>query len=88
MLWSVELTPNATRDLKAINKRFRHLLPKFKEIMETLERNPFEPIHSYEPLKWQPGHHSRRLDQANRIIYFVKEPRVVVVSCLGHYGDH
>jgi len=34
------------------------------------------------------GHRfARRLDGFHRVVYRIERPDVVVVSCLGHYGD-
>ena len=33
------------------------------------------------------GHYARRLDGFNRVVYRIERPDVVVVSCLGYYGD-
>ena len=40
-----------------------------------------------EPLKHRPGY-SRRIDEANRLVYDIDElQNIVILSCRGHYED-
>ena len=33
------------------------------------------------------GYWSRRIDDKNRLVYRIKDGRIEVVACRGHYGD-
>jgi len=49
-------------------------------------RNPFEGIGKPEPLKENlSGFWSRRIDDANRIVYAVDEDYVYIIECRNHY---
>ena len=41
-----------------------------------------------EPLKYgKSGSFSRRIDEANRLVYEVFDDQIIVKSCKGHYSD-
>jgi toxin YoeB len=53
-----------------------------------MERSPFEGIGKPEPLKGNlSGWWSRRIDDANRIVYKVENEQLVVLQCGKHYDD-
>ena len=53
-----------------------------------MERNPFDGIGKPEPLKGDlSGLWSRRIDDVNRLVYRIKEGRLEIISCRGHYDD-
>jgi toxin YoeB len=57
-------------------------------ILKDIEDNPYSPAFKFERLKHNlKGFCSKRLDQKNRIVYFVEQEiiTVTVVSVLGHY---
>ena len=63
------------KTLKRINKLIR----------ETI-RTPFEGIGKPEPLKENlSGFWSRRIDEANRLVYTVDNNQLVIISCRYHY---
>lgn len=54
-------------------------------IRDTL-RAPFEGIGKPEPLKGDlSGFWSRRIDDANRLVYRVRDDSLEILSCKGHY---
>jgi len=56
-----------------------------KLITDTL-RSPFEGIGKPEPLKENlSGFLSRRIDEANRLVYVVDEKGITIISCRYHY---
>lgn len=69
-MYKLELTKQAQRDaVKAFRGGYQKVVD---EILDTLERAPFEPTHQYEPLKNNfKDFHSRRIDYHNRIVYTV-----------------
>lgn len=75
-----EYTYWQTQDKKTV-KRINALI---KDIM----RSPFEGIGKPEALKENlSGFWSRRIDEANRIVYQEKDGAVIIASCKGHYDD-
>ena len=89
MTWTVLYAPAAQRDVRTIRKRYPHLLRRLQAIDATLRRDPFDPAYGFEALRADlTGYFSRRLDGFNRIVYRLERPDVIVVACLGHYGDH
>ena len=69
-----------TQDKKTL-KRINALL---KEIM----REPFSGTGKPEPLKYDySGLWSRRIDDANRLVYRVTDEQIEIYQCKGHYDD-
>lgn len=88
MTWTVLYSSAAQRDVKTIRKRYPHLLKRLTAIDEQLRDDPVHPNHRFEALRGDlSGYYSRRLDSFHRVVYRIERPDVVVVSCLGHYGD-
>ena len=69
-----------TQDKKTL-KRINALL---KEIM----REPFSGTGKPKPLKYDlSGLWSRRIDDANRLVYRVTDEQIEIYRCKGHYND-
>ena len=61
-------------------------LRRINELIQATRRTPFEGIGKPEPLRGNlSGLWSRRIDQANRLVYEVSEARSSIVSCRYHY---
>ena len=61
-------------------------LKRINTIIKDMQRSPFDGIGKPEPLRENlSGWWSRRIDDANRIVYFMKEDIIYIVSCRGHY---
>ena len=57
-------------------------------LMTATMEHPFEGLGKPEALKGDlAGYWSRRIGQKHRFIYKVKEDRIIVISCYGHYDD-
>ncbi|MDE5993861.1 MAG: Txe/YoeB family addiction module toxin [Oscillospiraceae bacterium] len=66
----------------------RKTLKKINKIITEIQRNPFDGISKPEPLKGNmSGWWSRRIDGSNRIVYYVENGIIFVMSCKGHYED-
>lgn len=63
-------------------------LKRINTLIKDIERNGvLEGIGKPEPLKYRPGY-SRRINQANRLIYNVDtKDNLYIYSCKGHYED-
>lgn len=63
-------------------------LKRINKLITEIQRNPLDGIGKLEPLKGNlSGFWSRRIDDANRIVYFVQEDIIHIIACKGHYGD-
>ncbi len=72
-------------DWQSLDKK---TLKRINAILKDISRNAFEGIGKPEPLKNNlSGLWSRRIDDYNRIIYFVENDTVIIVGCKGHYND-
>lgn len=61
-------------------------LKRINKLIKDIQRSPFEGIGKPEPLVENlSGWWSRRIDDKNRIVYFVENDIVHVVACKGHY---
>jgi toxin YoeB len=62
-------------------------LKRINELLKDIDRNPFTGIGKPEPLKGRlQGYWSRRIDDANRIVYKTENGQLIIVQCGGHYG--
>jgi toxin YoeB len=63
-------------------------LKRINSILKDINHSPFSGIGKPEPLKHElQGYWSRRIDEANRIVYKVENEQIVIVQCGTHYGD-
>jgi toxin YoeB len=63
-------------------------LKRVNQLIKDIERNGYNGIGKPEPLKGNlSGFWSRRIDETNRIVYRIKEGKIEIVSCKGHYDD-
>jgi len=63
-------------------------LKKVNQLVKDIERNNFEGTGKPEALKGNlSGFWSRRIDDANRLIYRINGEFIDILSCKGHYED-
>lgn len=63
-------------------------LKKVNQLISDIERNRYTGIGKPEPLRGDlSGWWSRRIDDANRIVYRLKDGNVEISQCKGHYDD-
>ena len=63
-------------------------LKKVNRLLKEIEREPYSGIGKPEPLKHNlSGWWSRQIDDANRIVYRIKNERIEIAQCKGHYND-
>lgn len=87
----IELTDLAKKHLQ-LHKKAGNLatIKKINSILLELSINPYEGIGKPEELKYDlKGFWSRRINQKDRMIYYVSEQTVIVevISAMGHYDD-
>jgi toxin YoeB len=63
-------------------------LRRINMLLKDIDRNPFSGLGKPEPLKGNKrGYWSRRIDEANRIVYKVEGDQLFIVQCGRHYDD-
>lgn len=63
-------------------------LRRINALIKDMQRNIYRGIGKPEALKGNlAGFWSRRIDDANRIVYKEKDGAIVIASCKGHYED-
>ena len=66
----------------------KKLLKRINELIKDAEREPFTGLGKPEPLRGElSGFWSRRIDDANRLVYRVNHGCLEILSCRGHYDD-
>lgn len=61
-------------------------LKRINQIIKDIQRSPFDGIGKPEPLRGNlSGYWSRRIDEANRIVYKETEGAIIIAACKGHY---
>ena len=64
----------------------KKMLKRVNALIKDICRSTFEGIGKPEPLKHNlSGWWSRRIDEANRIVYYERDGIIYIVSCRGHY---
>lgn len=67
-------------------KQDRKTLKRINDLIRDIQRDAFTGIGKPEPLKGNmSGFWSRRIDDANRIVYYKENETVFIVACKGHY---
>ena len=65
------------------------ILKRINLLIKDIQRTPFEGIGKPEPLRHKlSGSWSRRIDDANRLVYVVEHDVLTIVQCRGHYSPH
>ena len=64
----------------------RKTLRRINKLIDSVLKTPFEGIGKPEPLKENlSGYWSRRINEADRLVYKVSDNYIVVISCRYHY---
>jgi len=86
MLKTIEWTATAWEQYVYWQTQDKKTLRKINALIDAVVRNPFEGIGKPEPLKENlSGYWSRRIDDANRLVYAVENSRVTIIACRYHY---
>ena len=65
------------------------MLKRINRMIKEIQRTPLEGIGKPEPLKHDlSGYWSRRIDDANRLVYKVENDVLTIIQCRGHYRQH
>ncbi len=81
------ITDKAKEDLRYWKKSGNlPIQKKISQILESIQKTPFEGQGKPEPLKYElSGTWSRRINKEHRVVYEVAENKIVIHSLLGHY---
>ncbi len=79
-------TEDAWNDYCHWQSEDRKTLKKINDLIRDVNRNGYEGIGKPEPLKGDlSGWWSRRIDEANRLVYRISDGKIEVLQCKGHY---
>ena len=66
----------------------RKTLKKINDLLASIGRDgAMKGVGKLEKLKHRVNEYSRRIDEANRLVYEMGEDLITVLSCKGHYED-
>jgi len=66
----------------------RKTLKKINSLLASVRRHGHQSIGKVEKLKGDlSGFYSVRIDEKNRLVFYMRGDDVVIASCSGHYGD-
>lgn len=83
---NVQFKGNSFEEFNSWLLRDKKTYQRIVRIIQECRRTPFEGLGKPEPLKGNlKGFWSRRIDDANRLVYAVSDESVIIVSLLGHY---
>jgi toxin YoeB len=86
MIKTLTWTKEAWSDYVYWQTQDKKTLKRIDKIIDNMIRTPFEGIGKPEKLKDNlSGFLSRRIDDANRIVYAVDENQITILSCRYHY---
>lgn len=65
----------------------KKILKRLNQLITASASEPFAGIGKPEPLRGElSGYWSRRIDEANRLVYRATDTELVIVACRYHYG--
>lgn len=62
-------------------------LRRINALLQSALRQPYSGLGKPEPLRYRPGYWSRRIDEANRVVYKVDGDALVIAAVRGHYEE-
>ena len=84
----VHFTEDGWKDYCFWHKHEKRVLKRINRLIEDIKIQPYSGVGKPEPLKHQlSGTWSRRIDLEHRLIYFMKEQDLWILSCRGHYTE-
>lgn len=79
-------TPEAWSDYLYWQRQDRKTLKRANQLIQAVQRDPFDGIGKPEPLKGSlTGFWSRRIDDTHRLVYAIEESCLTVIACRYHY---
>ena len=75
-------------DFEYCTKQDKKTLKRILQLLKDIERNGYEGIGKPERLSGDlASYWSRRIDEANRIVYRIEDDMIKIVQCGSHYRD-
>jgi toxin YoeB len=79
-------TDEGWEDLTKWFKIDRKMYKRIFQLIDDIERDPFDGIGKPEPLKENlSGYWSRRINEEHRLVYKVNDDEIIIVQCMYHY---
>ena len=89
MARDIRFTATCWNDYLYWQEQDRKTYERINILIRECQRDPFRGIGKPEPLQGEyKGFWSRRIDDANRLIYRVTTDYLEILSCRRHYDDH
>ena len=86
MTWTIAFDPNGWEDYVYWQTQDRKTLGRINQLITDALRDPFAGIGKPEPLRHiLSGAWSRRIDDANRLVYYVTDDHIVILQARDHY---
>lgn len=86
MTRSLAFDPNGWEDYVYWQTQDRRTLKRINLLIADVVRDPFDGIGKPEPLRHVlSGAWSRRIDEKNRLVYYVTDDRIVILQARDHY---
>ena len=61
-------------------------LKRINLLIKDIERNGIQGLGKSEVLKYRKGY-SKRIDEANRLVFYIENEKLYIISCKGHYEE-
>ena len=85
---AIRFVPDAWVDYLYWRAQDKKTLKRINLLISAAAKDPFEGIGKPEPLRGDlSGYWSRRIDDANRLVYRADDADLVVIACRFHYSD-
>ncbi|MCB9235403.1 MAG: Txe/YoeB family addiction module toxin [Bacteroidia bacterium] len=84
----IKFAGNFERDIDLLKKDSPKFCVKLLELIIDIDKHAYTGLGKPEALKGDlSGWWSRRISDKHRLIYRIKDSKIEVASCYGHYGD-
>ena len=87
MRHNVLFIPEAFKHYSEWANEDKRIFRKINELIQSIDRTPFEGIGKPEPLKHQlSGYWSRQINEEHRLVYQInQDDEIVIIQCKFHY---
>jgi len=83
---AIRFVPDAWDDYLYWHEQDKKTLKRINILITATARDPFSGVGKPEPLRGDlSGYWSRRIDEANRLVYRANDSELVIVACRFHY---
>ena len=85
---AIRFVPDAWEAYPYWQDQDKKTLKRLNLLITAAARDPFTGIGKPEPLRGElSGYWSRRIDEANRLVYRATDTELVIIACRFHYDD-